>query len=65
MIYIRENAEASVRDLLKSIASIYGTELESKDHMDDGSKIQLKVSINASDGSATFDFTGTGCEVVD
>ncbi|KAJ0287241.1 hypothetical protein COL922a_014320, partial [Colletotrichum nupharicola] len=31
--------------------------------MDDGTPIQLQVSINEEDGSATFDFTGTGPEV--
>jgi len=33
------------------------------DFMDDGTKIQLKVSIDPAEGSATFDFTGTGYEV--
>ena len=28
--------------------------------MDDGTPIRLKVTVNPKDGSAVFDFTGTG-----
>ncbi len=31
--------------------------------MDDGSPIKLKITINGKDGTADFDFTGTGPEV--
>jgi 5-oxoprolinase (ATP-hydrolysing) len=31
--------------------------------MDDGSPITLKITINGEDGTADFDFTGTGPEV--
>ena len=37
--------------------------LYAADAMDDGSPIQLSVSINIEDGEATFDFSGTGFEV--
>lgn len=32
--------------------------------MDDGTPIKLKVSIDAEEGSAVFDFEGTGDEVL-
>ncbi|GAA47518.1 5-oxoprolinase [Clonorchis sinensis] len=37
--------------------------LSAVDHMDDGTPISLKVSVNPVSGSAHFDFTGTGPEV--
>ncbi|KAI8849024.1 Hydantoinase B/oxoprolinase-domain-containing protein [Chytridium lagenaria] len=49
MAFIRQNAETA-------------EELHAVDHMDDGTPIELSIAINA-DGSATFDFTGTGAEV--
>ena len=33
------------------------------DHMDDGTPIALSVTVDRRDGSATFDFEGTGPEV--
>ncbi|KAI8911035.1 Hydantoinase B/oxoprolinase-domain-containing protein [Gorgonomyces haynaldii] len=62
MGYIRENAELAVRDLLQQAAKKHGNVLESVDFMDDGSPIQLKISIEPN-GSAVFDFEGTGPEV--
>ena len=38
--------------------------LEAVDYMDDGTPIHLQVTIDANSGSAHFDFTGTGPEVV-
>lgn len=35
-----------------------------KDYMDDGSVIQLKLTIDRVKRSALFDFTGTGYEVL-
>lgn len=64
MYHIRANAEMSVRNLLRDVVQRTGkTTLEAIDYLDDGSPIQLKVDINASDGSAVLDFSGTGCEV--
>ncbi len=37
--------------------------LRAEDRMDDGSAIRLELSLDASDGSATFDFAGTDPEV--
>lgn len=68
MNYIQENAEISVRDMLKLIAKdtlarTGSSTLDAEEFMDDGSPIKLKVSIDAEKGSAICDFTGSGVEV--
>ncbi|KAL1863104.1 hypothetical protein Daus18300_008096 [Diaporthe australafricana] len=61
---IQDSAELAIRNLFKKLAAkTHGSELHAIDHMDDGTPIQLRVAISASDGSAVFDFTGTGPEV--
>ncbi|KAL9108578.1 MAG: hypothetical protein Q9227_006664 [Pyrenula ochraceoflavens] len=61
---IQDNAELSVRNLLKSVAQRFGNKpLQAIDYMDDGSPIALKITIDAEKGEAIFDFTGTGPEV--
>ncbi|KAH8892116.1 hypothetical protein GQ53DRAFT_863833 [Thozetella sp. PMI_491] len=56
-------AELAVRDMLKRIhKSTNGKPLEAIDYMDDGTPIQLKVTIDPDTGGAIFDFTGTGPE---
>ena len=61
---IQDNAELSVRNLLKEVSKRFeGKPLQAVDYMDDGSPIQLKIEIDGEKGSATFDFTGTGPEV--
>ena len=61
---IQDNAERSVRELLKGVSKRFeGKALEAIDYMDDGSPIQLKVTIDAQKGEAIFDFEGTGPEV--
>ena len=64
MVAIQENAEMSVRNLLKDVSRRFeGEDLTAVDFMDDGSPIKLRVTINAEVGEAVFDFTGTGPEV--
>ncbi|KIM43678.1 hypothetical protein M413DRAFT_443583 [Hebeloma cylindrosporum] len=64
MYHIRNNAEMSVRNLLKDVAKRAGSNvLSAIDYLDDGSPIQLKVEIDETKGSAILDFEGTGCEV--
>ncbi|XP_015706728.1 5-oxoprolinase [Coturnix japonica] len=63
MEHIRANAERSVRELLRGVAQRCGAELEAEDRLDDGTPICLRVSINPSEGSAVFDFSGSGPEV--
>ncbi|CAO3686643.1 unnamed protein product [Umbelopsis ramanniana] len=64
MYHIRNNAESAVRNLLKEVAEKHrGQDLIAVDYMDDGSPIKLRVSINEQEGTALFDFEGTGPEV--
>jgi 5-oxoprolinase (ATP-hydrolysing) len=61
---IQDNAEKSVRELLKEVSKRFeGQDLQAVDYMDDGSPIKLKVTIDAEKGEAVFDFAGTGPEV--
>lgn len=60
---IQRNAEEAVRALLKGFSERFrGHPLRAVDYMDDGTPLALKVTINGEDGSAKFDFTGTGPE---
>lgn len=68
MNHIQKNAAECVRDMLKEIAidarrRTGSTTLKATEFMDDGSPINLTVEINENDGTAVFDFTGTGYEV--
>lgn len=64
MVNIQKNAELCVRRLLKEVHKRFeGKELSAIDHMDDGTPIQLKVTIDPEAGEAEFDFDGTGPEV--
>ncbi|KAL1607859.1 hypothetical protein SLS60_002797 [Paraconiothyrium brasiliense] len=62
MAAIQQNAEVAVRAFLKQTLEARGNTLFSEDSMDNGSFMKLKVTIE-DDGSATFDFTGTSCEL--
>ena len=64
MVNIQNNAELSVRNLLREVSKRFeGQDLSAVDYMDDGSPIKLKITIDAEKGEADFDFTGTGPEV--
>ncbi|XP_047381473.1 5-oxoprolinase isoform X3 [Sciurus carolinensis] len=68
MGHIQANAELAVRDMLRAFGTSRQArglplEVSAEDHMDDGSPIHLRVQINLSQGSAVFDFSGTGPEV--
>ncbi|EAW07039.1 5-oxoprolinase [Aspergillus clavatus NRRL 1] len=64
MYAIQHTAEMAVRELLKQLHKKFeGQPLEAVDYMDDGTPIKLKITINGEDGSALFDFDGTGPEV--
>jgi 5-oxoprolinase (ATP-hydrolysing) len=76
MGHIQAAAESAVRELLKDVAArcissssggVGGggsAVLEAVDFMDDGTPIRLKVTIDGALGSAVFDFTGTGAQVL-
>ncbi|VUC30993.1 unnamed protein product [Clonostachys rosea] len=63
LVYMEAVQEASanaVRDTLKKIAEKHQRCLfEAEDFMDDGSRIKLRVDIDAETGNATFDFSGS------
>ncbi|KAG7369030.1 hydantoinase B/oxoprolinase-domain containing protein [Nitzschia inconspicua] len=63
MKFIQNNAEQTVRYMLKDFAAKHGTKVSALDHMDDGSPIKLSIEIDPETGSAVFDFTGTGPQV--
>ncbi|MBN3300414.1 OPLA oxoprolinase, partial [Amia calva] len=68
MGYIQSNAELAVRDMLKEFARRHRQQtgylqVQAEDHMDDGTPIRLCVQIDEQEGSAVFDFGGTGPEV--
>ena len=61
---IQDNAELSVRNLLKGVSKRFeGRDLTAIDYMDDGSPIKLNIAIDKEKGEAVFDFSGTGPEV--
>ncbi|GAA6088034.1 5-oxoprolinase [Tachysurus ichikawai] len=68
MGYIQSNAELAVRDMLREFAhrrheQSGSLDVEAEDQMDDGTPIRLRVQINEQEGSAVFDFSGSGPEV--
>ncbi|CZR56840.1 probable oxoprolinase [Phialocephala subalpina] len=63
MAAIQQNAEYSVRSLLKDFSIRFrGRALEAVDYLDDGTPLAIKITIDGETGSAKFDFTGTGPE---
>ena len=68
MHHIRKHAEETVREMLKRFSLSEGLpeigSVSASDQMDDGTPIHLTVTIDRSTGSAEFDFTGTGPEVL-
>ncbi|CAM9540519.1 unnamed protein product [Chrysoparadoxa australica] len=67
MGHIQETAEMAVRDMLVSFSEAQGLkEVDSVtacDFLDDGTPINLRVTIDRGSRSAVFDFDGTGHEV--
>jgi 5-oxoprolinase (ATP-hydrolysing) len=66
MRHVQDAAEEAVRNRLKELslgkAMAEVDTVHAVDYMDDGSAIALALTIDRRDGSATFDFTGTGSE---
>ncbi len=68
MGHVQHSAETAVRSSLKQLADGYRDEgkeavIRAEDFMDDGTRIALCLTINRRDGSAVFDFSGTGIQV--
>ncbi|GAA6048754.1 hypothetical protein JCM3770_003943 [Rhodotorula araucariae] len=60
---IRNNAEDAVRNFLKETYDRFeGRPLHALDFMDDGTPIEMTLTIDRETGSAECDFTGTGLE---
>ena len=74
MHHIQTTAELAARSVLQRIAREYGkpgdaseagaVTLQAVDYMDDGTPICLRISIQPETGEATFDFTGSGSQVM-
>lgn len=67
MTHIRENAASSVRSMLGRISTMQGLaaieRISAQDFLDDGTPIRLALTINRANGTAVFDFSGTGKEL--
>ncbi len=67
MKHVQNAAEEAVRTSLRALSADKGLAeidtVEAIDHLDDGSPIVLRLTIDRRDGSAAFDFTGTGHEI--
>ncbi|PSC69547.1 5-oxoprolinase isoform B [Micractinium conductrix] len=67
MRHIQANAEAAVREMLVAYSRDQGLPevgtVTAGDQMDDGTPIRLAVTVDRRDGSAVFDFEGTGPQV--
>lgn len=60
---IRNNAEMLVRQFMKkAYVQNNGKPIESVDYMDDGTRLQLKVTIDPNTGSSVWDYTGSSPE---
>ena len=67
MRHLQENAEQSVAQVLQDIAQTKNpgavATLTAEEMLDDGSPIHLRLTIDRREGSAVFDFSGTGRQV--
>lgn len=55
----QDNAELAVKEMLRAAVREHGSNvLQAEDHLDDGSKICLQVTIDEEQGTAVFDFEG-------
>ncbi len=67
MHHIQSNAEEAVRNMFQQLSHSRGlAEVDTvcaEDFLDDGSPIALQLTIDRRDGSAIFDFRGTGPEL--
>ena len=67
MGHVRDAAEAAVRSRLQDLSRAKGMAekdaVRAVDYLDDGSPIVLSLTIDRTDGSAHFDFSGTGPEI--
>jgi 5-oxoprolinase (ATP-hydrolysing) len=63
MAAIQLNAETAIRNFLKETHIRFGgKQIRAIDYYDDGTPVAITITINPEDGSAIFDFEGTGAE---
>ena len=67
MKHIQDAAEEAVRQRLRELSTSKGLAerdtIRAKDYLDDGSPIVLALTIDRKNGSAVFDFQGTGSQI--
>nr|WP_320192350.1 hydantoinase B/oxoprolinase family protein [uncultured Desulfobacter sp.] len=67
MKHVQDAAEKAVRQRLKTLSTSKGMAerdtIQAKDYMDDGSPIALALTIDRKEGSAVFNFQGTGSQI--
>jgi len=67
MLHVQDSAEEAVRNRLRELSLSKGLKevdtIKAVDYMDDGSPIVLQLTIDRRDGSAIFNFDGTGPEI--
>jgi N-methylhydantoinase A/oxoprolinase/acetone carboxylase beta subunit/N-methylhydantoinase B/oxoprolinase/acetone carboxylase alpha subunit len=67
MEHIQDCAEASVRHMLSEFSRQRGLpergQVHAEDFLDDGTPIRLSIEIDRAQGSAVFDFSGSGAEM--
>jgi 5-oxoprolinase (ATP-hydrolysing) len=67
MLHVQNCAEQSVRSMLQEFSLQQKMEevgsVEAEDFLDDGTAIKLRITIDRTQGSAVFDFKGTGHEI--
>ncbi|KZL72739.1 hydantoinase B/oxoprolinase [Colletotrichum tofieldiae] len=57
---IQSNAEVAVRGFFKKIAETHPRGLEATDHLDDGTPMRVRITVDPATGSAVYDFSGSG-----
>ena len=57
---IQDNAEWAVRHFFKQLARVHPDPLTATDFFDDGTVLEVKITIDEETGSAIYDFAGTG-----
>ncbi len=67
MKHVQDAAEEAVRRRLKALSTSRGMTgkemIRAEDYLDDGSRISLALTIDPKEGSAVFDFQGTGPQI--
>lgn len=67
MKHVQDAAEEAVRRRLRALSASKGMAerdtIRARDYLDDGSPIALSLTIDRKDGSALFDFQGTGSQI--